>query len=42
MNAQILLIEDDQLIFEMIKERFIQWSFEVIRPNDFQSDGRIY
>ena len=36
MNAQILLIEDDQLIFEMIKERFIQWSFEVIRPNDFQ------
>jgi len=36
MNAQILLIEDDQLIFEMIKERFIQWSFDVIRPNDFQ------
>lgn len=36
MNAQILLIEDDQLIFEMIKERFIQWSFDVIRPDDFQ------
>lgn len=37
MNAQILLIEDDQLIFEMIKERFVQWSFDVIRPNDFQN-----
>ncbi|MDI2586291.1 response regulator transcription factor [Psychrobacillus sp. NEAU-3TGS] len=36
MNAQILLIEDDQLIYEMIKERFIQWSFDVIRPDDFQ------
>ncbi|WP_144512666.1 response regulator transcription factor [Bacillus sp. FJAT-22090] len=36
MNTQILLIEDDQLIFEMIKERFIQWSFDVIRPDDFQ------
>ncbi|MFJ7973066.1 response regulator transcription factor [Psychrobacillus sp. NPDC096389] len=36
MNAQILLIEDDQLIFEMIKERFIQWSFDVVRPDDFQ------
>lgn len=36
MNAQILLIEDDQLIYEMIKERFIQWSFDVIRPDNFQ------
>ena len=36
MNAKILLIEDDQSIFEMIKERFIHWSFDVIRPNDFQ------
>lgn len=37
MNAQILLIEDDDLIFEMIKERFVQWSFDVIRPHDFQN-----
>ncbi|TQR17239.1 response regulator transcription factor [Psychrobacillus soli] len=36
MNAQILLIEDDQIIFEMVKERFIQWSFDVTRPDDFQ------
>ena len=42
MNAQILLIEDDQLIFEMIKERFLQWSFEVIRPDDFQKVMHVF
>lgn len=42
MNAQILLIEDDQLIFEMIKERFIQWSFDVVRPDDFQKVMSIF
>lgn len=35
MNAKILLIEDDESIFEMIKERFVQWSFDVIRPVEF-------
>ncbi|MFJ8064447.1 response regulator transcription factor [Psychrobacillus sp. NPDC096426] len=42
MNAQILLIEDDQLIFEMIKERFLQWSLDVIRPNDFQKVMHVF
>ncbi|WP_313892883.1 response regulator transcription factor [Psychrobacillus sp.] len=37
MNAKILLIEDDQSIFEMIKERFVQWSFDVIGPDNFQN-----
>lgn len=37
MNAKILLIEDDQSIFDMLQERFIQWSFDVIRPADFQN-----
>ncbi|WP_391118464.1 response regulator [Psychrobacillus sp. L3] len=36
MNVKVLLIEDDQSIFEIIKERFIQWAFEVVRPDDFQ------
>ena len=42
MNAQILLIEDDQLIFDMIKERFLQWSFDVIRPDDFQKVMHVF
>ena len=37
MNAKILLIEDDQSIFDMLQERFVQWSFNVIRPVDFQN-----
>ena len=36
MNAQILLIEDDYSIFEMIKERFIQWSFDIILRTTFK------
>jgi len=36
LNAKILLIEDDQSIFDMIKERFVQWSIDVCRPSDFQ------
>lgn len=36
MTMKILVIEDDQAIYEMIKERFAQWSFDVTRPNDFQ------
>ena len=42
MNAQILLIEDDQMIFDMIKERFLQWSFDVIRPDDFQKVMHVF
>ncbi|TQR18940.1 response regulator transcription factor [Psychrobacillus vulpis] len=42
MNAKILVIEDDYSIFEMIKERFVQWSFDVIRPNDFQKVIQIF
>lgn len=37
MNVKILLIEDDYSIFETIKERFIQWSFEVMAPENFQN-----
>ena len=36
MDLKILLIEDDQSIFDMIKERFVQWSIDVIQPKDFQ------
>ena len=36
MNVKNYVIEDDQSIFEMIKERFLQWSFEVIGPTNFQ------
>ena len=35
-STKILLIEDDQSIFDMLRDRFIQWSFDVIRPADFQ------
>lgn len=35
-STKILLIEDDQSIFDMLRDRFIQWSFDVIRPEDFQ------
>lgn len=37
MKFKILLIEDDQSIFEMIQERFNAWSLEVVRPLDFQN-----
>ncbi|SOC39154.1 response regulator transcription factor [Ureibacillus acetophenoni] len=36
MDFKILLIEDDQSIFEMIKERFQQWAIDVVGPKDFQ------
>lgn len=36
MEMKVLLIEDDQSIFEMIQERFEQWSMKVVRPPDFQ------
>ena len=34
---KILLIEDDQSIFNTIKERFFHWSFEVIQPTDYHN-----
>ncbi|MCK1997741.1 response regulator transcription factor [Psychrobacillus psychrodurans] len=33
---KIMLIEDDISIFNLLKEKFLLWSFEVIGPNDFQ------
>ena len=36
MNVKVYLIEDDMSIFELIKERFAQWTIEVIGPTDFQ------
>ncbi|MFJ7828015.1 DNA-binding response regulator [Psychrobacillus sp. NPDC096623] len=33
---KVLVIEDDDAIYEMIKERFAQWSIDVSRPEDFQ------
>ena len=33
---KVYLIEDDMSIFELIKERFAQWTIEVIGPTDFQ------
>lgn len=32
---KVMLIEDDQSIFKLIKERFGQWMIEVIGPSDF-------
>lgn len=36
MVTKVLLIEDDQSIFEMIQERFINWDMQIIGPPDFQ------
>lgn len=33
---KIFLIEDDPSIFHLIKERFSQWSMEVVGPTDFK------
>ena len=33
---KILLIEDDMSIFNLIKDKFLHWSFEVIGPDNFQ------
>ena len=35
MNVKVYLIEDDVSIFELIKERFAQWTIDVIGPTDF-------
>ena len=36
MTVKLLVIEDDEAIYGMIKDRFEQWSFDVHRPEDFQ------
>ncbi|HCG4536062.1 response regulator transcription factor [Ureibacillus chungkukjangi] len=36
MLTKVLLIEDDQSIFELIQERFINWQMQIIGPPDFQ------
>lgn len=36
MATKVLLIEDDQSIFEMIQERFFNWEMKIIGPPDFQ------
>ncbi len=36
MVTKVLLIEDDQSIFEMIQERFINWEMDIVGPPDFQ------
>ena len=33
---KVLLVEDDQSIFELIQERFIGWQMQIIGPPDFQ------
>lgn len=33
---KIFIVEDDVAIFESLRERFGQWSFEVVGPNSFQ------
>ena len=33
---KIMLIEDDLSIFNLIKEKFLHWSFQVVGPSDFQ------
>ncbi|ETT88670.1 sensory transduction protein [Viridibacillus arenosi FSL R5-213] len=33
---KVFIIEDDQAIFDIIRERFSQWSMEVTKPGDFQ------
>lgn len=33
---KIMLIEDDNSIFNLLKEKFHLWSFEVVGPTDFQ------
>ena len=36
MEMKVLLIEDDPSIFGMIKQRFAQWSLQVVGPRNFQ------
>lgn len=36
MDWKVLLIEDDPSIFDLIKERFSQWSLCIVGPKDFQ------
>lgn len=35
MDMNIFIVEDDRTIFDSLKERFEQWSFNVTGPDDF-------
>lgn len=39
---KVFMIEDDQTIFDSLKERFAQWSFEVSGPDDFHDVMRSF
>ncbi len=36
MPMKILIVEDDTSIFDVIQERFAQWSMEVVKPTSFE------
>lgn len=39
---KVLLIEDDESIFELIQEKFSQWGIEVVGPENFQQVLQIF
>ncbi|MBE5101346.1 response regulator transcription factor [Priestia aryabhattai] len=39
---KILIVEDDDKIYELVKERFEQWSFEVAGVEDFQKVMEVF
>ncbi|KML29820.1 MULTISPECIES: response regulator transcription factor [Priestia] len=39
---KILIVEDDSKIYELVKEKFEQWSFEVARVEDFQKVMEVF
>ncbi len=39
---KILIVEDDSKIYELVKEKFEQWSFEVVGVEDFQKVMEVF
>lgn len=39
---KILIVEDDSKIYELVKEKFEQWSFEVAGVEDFQKVMEVF
>lgn len=39
---KILIVEDDDKIYELVKEKFEQWSFEVAGVEDFQKVMEVF
>ncbi|MGG0339048.1 response regulator transcription factor [Priestia megaterium] len=39
---KILIVEDDDKIYELVKEKFEQWSFEVVGVEDFQKVMEVF